>query len=325
VNPAQYGDDPIEVEGPAGGIDRASNRFTMNGLTIEYTDKAFAGELSEDTLALKTYYEVEGKLVGGVLQASRIQPDDFRRYQKNGKDIELAGPVLSDYDSKSLSFSLNGLTIHVTPGETELEDLSSFNDLKTGLLVQVEGEFTSATDIQANEIEVREGDTELEGDIDDGTVEVLTAGRFTGRFEAGGLPVVTTSHTVITDDESDERLGVGDLRPPAAGQFVSVEMSGLEKKDEFGNFYIEALQIERTLSDKADSDYELEGRLESISGQIIRMLSIRIDTSTATFDGTTLEDLNSRLQSPAPVMLEVEYQKTPVNTGFRATRIELND
>jgi hypothetical protein len=317
VNPAQYGDDPIEVEGPADGIDQALNRFTMNGLVIEYADRVFAGELSEDTLAPGTYYEVEGKLVDGVLQASRIQPDDFRRYQKNGKDIELAGPVLSDYDNNNQSFSLNGLTIRVTPGETELEDLSSFNDLKTGLLVQVEGAFIAPTVIRATEIELREGDAEIEGDVETGSV--------TGdSFRVGGVRVRVTPQTMITDDESDERLKFNDLNPALVQpKIVSVEVSGLERKNEFGATYIDALQIERELSDDAANEYELEGRLQGIKGYDIQLLGTWIRTTEGAFKAPlSLSALKDKYAGDI-IVLEVTYKSIlSGTTDYSATSIE---
>jgi hypothetical protein len=315
VNPAQYGDDPIEVEGPADGIDRALNRFTMKGLIIEYTDNVFAGELSEDTLAPGTYYEVEGKLVAGVLQASRIQPDDFRRYQKNGKNIELAGPVLSDYDKGSQSFSLNGLTIRVTD-ETERDDLS-LDDLKTGLLVQVEGAFIAPTVIRATEIELREGDAEIEGDVEPGSV--------TGdSFRVGGVRVRVTPQTMITDDESDERLKFNDLNPALVQpKIVSVEVSGLEKKNEFGATYIDALQIERELSDDAENEYELEGRLEDIKGYDIQLLGTWIRTTEGAFKAPlSLSALKDKYAGDI-IVLEVTYKSIlSGTTDYSATSIE---
>jgi hypothetical protein len=323
VNPAQYGDDPIEVEGPAEGIDRGQNRFIMNELIIKYADHVFTGGVTEDTLTPGTYYEVEGTLVDGVLQATHIQPDDFRRYQKTGKDIELAGPLSSDYQGAdgNGTFELNGLTIRITKDETELDGLS-VDGLKTGLLVQVEGQFVSPTDIHATEIELREGDVEVEGMVDADTFGIRSDG-----FTVGGVEIRTTAKTMITGD--DEKLRIDDLKPAINAtppRYVLVEISGLEKKDEFNKTYVEALTIERDVSDEAEDEYEVEGRLEGINGSDIQLLGVQIRTTEGAFKSPlSLNDLKNR-PANEEVVLEVTYGRMlSGTTPYTAISIEEDD
>lgn len=325
----QNGNDcyPIEVEGPVDEKSLTNTQFEMNGLVINFSKADFAGGLSPESLKQGAYYEVEGSLDGGVLQAGRIQPDDFRRYQKNGKDIELAGPISRPYSDNSKSFELNGLTIRVT-GNTEMDDDLTVKDLEsTGLLVQVEGEFTSATVIQASEIEVREGDAEIEGMVD-----VDTFGVRSDSFIVGGVEVRTTATTMITGDEDDKEFGIGDLKPaPDATppRYILVEISGLEKKDEFGNPYIEALTIEREVSDEAEDEYEIEGKLERIIGDDIKLLGARIRTTPDAFESPLSRiGLESRLADDEKIILEVKYKKVgsgTVPTPYIATSIEEDD
>lgn len=325
----QNGNDcyPIEVEGPVDENSLTSTQFEMNGLVINFSNADFAGGLSAKSLRQGAYYEVEGKLVGTVLQASRIQPDDFRRYQKSGKDIELAGPISRPYSDNSKSFELNGLTIRVT-GNTEMDDLTVDDLKKTGLLVQVEGEFVSATVIQATEIEIREGDAEVGGDIDAGSFSQDSD--FTGSFSVGGVQVHITPQTTITNDDSKDRLKVKDLNPNLVKlKYVSVEISGLEKKDRFGNTYVEALTIEREVSDEVEDEYEVEGKLETIIGDDVKLLGARIRTTPDAFESPLSRiGLESRLADDEKIILEVKYKKVgsgTVPTPYIATSIEEDD
>ena len=151
VDPKNYGGDPVEVEGPVDSGSLTGTQFRMNGLTIDFSSAEFSSGLSAENLNEQSaYFEVEGKLVGGVLFASRIQRDDFRRYQRRGEDMELAGPVSSDFNKRTQSFGLNDLTITVT-GDTDRDDIT-IADLKAGMLVQVEGKFVSPTEILASSL-----------------------------------------------------------------------------------------------------------------------------------------------------------------------------
>lgn len=318
-NPQNYGDDPVEVEGPVDNSGSLTGtKFTMNGLSIDFSSAEFGDALSADNLNEQgAYFEVEGNFAGGVLTASRIQRDDFRRYQRRGEDMELAGPVSSDYVSRTQSFGLNGLTITVTD-DTDLDEIT-IADLKAGVLVQVEGKFVSPTEILASEIEAREGDAEVEGNID------VPFDRSTNHFVTGGVRIHVTSRTIITDDDSDERLTINDLYPsPPEAKFISVEVSGLAKKDPSGLGYVEALQVELEQTSEKDGEYEIEATLDSIDGSDINILGLKIGTAGATFKDTSLNDLKVKLAGPGKVSLEVKYEKIPVGTGYRATEIQLD-
>lgn len=317
-NPQNYGDDPVEVEGPVDSGSLTGTKFTMNGLSIDFSGAEFGDGLSADNLSEQgAYFEVEGRLVGEALIASRIQRDDFRRYQRRGEDMELSGPVSSDYVSRTQSFGLNGLTIKVTD-DTDLDDIT-IADLKAGMLVQVEGKFVSPTEILASEIEAREGDAEVEGNID------VPFDRSTNHFVTGGVRIHVTSRTIITDDDSDERLTINDLYPsPPEAKFISVEVSGLAKKDPSGLRYVEALQVELEQTSEKDGEYEIEAALDSIDGSDINILGLKIGTAGATFKYTSLNDLKVKLAGPGKVSLEVKYEKIPVGTGYRATEIQLD-
>lgn len=320
VDPKSYGDDSVEVEGPVDSGSLTGTQFRMNGLTIDFSNADFSDGLAAENLSEQSaYFEVEGNLEGGVLAASRIQRDDFRRYQRRGEDMELAGPVSSDYVSRTQSFGLNGLTIKITD-DTDLDDIT-IADLKAGVLVQVEGKFVSPTDILASEIEAREGDVEVEGNIDG------LCNSEANCFTTGGIRIHVTPRTIITDDESDERLTIDDLRPELVSpKFVSVEVSGLEKKDQFNGVYVEALQIERELSDEKDGEYEVEGKLNGVTDPDINVLDVWIRTTPDVFEDASLYELQVRHNAGEKIVLEVVYEEVlSGTTRYKATSIEEDD
>lgn len=319
-NPLSYGEDRIELEGPveAGPID--ADRFIMNGVEIKFDDGSFVEGLSAEDLKPGTYFEVEGykELVGGAIVATRIQLDDFRRYRPVGEDVEIAGPVSSDYNKTENTFGLNGLTIEVT-SSTELDDLT-LEELKAGLLVQVEGEFVSGDLIRATEIEARDGDAEITGGID--TVELST-----NSLTIGGIRVVITSRTIITDDDAEDTeapLKITDLVPGDQG--VYVEVTGLQKEGRNGSVYLEATQIERESSGEA-GEYEIKGTLirEDLAPTMIKILGLTIATSDAVFDSDDRAELDALFEDGKQVVLEVEYRrKTGTVDQYEALSVELD-
>ncbi|WP_339782649.1 DUF5666 domain-containing protein [uncultured Marinobacter sp.] len=316
-NPALYGDDRIEVEGPVDEGSVEAGQFKMNGVVIKFDDRSFAEGLSVGDLKPGLYFEVEGskELAGNAVAATRIQLDDFRRYRPIGKDIELAGPVSSNYNATDKTFGLNGLTIQIADS-TELDDIA-LEDLQEGLLVQVEGESVSGNLIRATEIEARDGDAEISGAV--GMVEPGTSS-----LTLGGVSVLVTSRTIITDDDEGDRLTINDLIPGANNVFV--EIAGLVKEDRNGAVYIEAVQVELESSGDADK-FEIEGVLAQgdLTLTSIRMLGVSITASDPVFDGITRAELLDLLENGEKVVVEVTYKKEPTSpSGYEALSIELD-
>ncbi|WP_417517221.1 DUF5666 domain-containing protein [Marinobacter sp.] len=316
-NPSFYGDDRIELEGPVDSGSVEAGRFRMNGVVIRFDDRSFAAGLSADDLKPGEYFEVEGKkeLAGDAIIATRIQLDDFRRYRPAGDDIELSGPVSSNYSATDKTFGLNGLIVQITDS-TELDDIT-LEDLQEGLLVQVEGESVSGNLIRATEIEVRDGDAEVAGAV--GSVEQSTSS-----LVIGEVNVRITPRTIITDDDTDARLTINDLVPGANNIFV--EVAGLVKEGPDRKIYLEAVQIERDSSGDADK-YEIEGVLApgDLTSTSIRMLGVTIAARDAVFDDITRADLLGLLENGEQVVIEVTYKKEgTAPSGYEALSIELD-
>ncbi|MFP3977579.1 DUF5666 domain-containing protein [Marinobacter sp. KMM 10035] len=316
-NPELHGADPVELEGRVDADSVETDRFTMNGVVIMFDDRSFAQGLSAEDLKPGVYFEVEGDKasVGGAIVATRIQFDDFRRYRPVGEDIEIAGPISSTYNEVDRTFGLNGLMIQVT-GSTELDDVT-LGELKEGLLVQVEGDFVSGNLVRATEIEARDGNAEIKGVV--GAVELSS-----NSLTLGGVRIVITSRTIITDDDADEPLTINDLVP--GDQNVYVEVTGLQKDDSNGSVYMEATQIERESSGDP-GEFEIKGALtrENLTPTTIRILGLRIDASDDVFDGTDRAELDALFDEGRQVVLEVEYRRKASTTDqYEALSVELD-
>lgn len=306
-------DSEIEIEGRVDDFDPDLCTFTVGNLTVECDrdNTEFDGiELSE--LSGNPYVEVEGDFNGSNLLAREIKKDDLRRYRRgDDDDIEFAGPVSASFNETEKTFGINGQTVRVT-GETEFEDGLSAADLEPGLLIQVEGSFLTDGSVDADEISLREGDSEVEGRVQANEVD---SGSQT--FRIGGVLVQVTPLTTIVSENNR------DLDLPDIGGPEEVEVSGIERVTANGEVYLEALKVEID-DDLAEDGFELVGRLQEVGTNSIRVLGVDIRLNGDTeFDDTSREDLENRLESGQP-LIEVEYTEPSVG-DFLANEIELEE
>lgn len=303
----------LEFEGEvgAGGVTNHGGlkSFTIGDVTVEFDDDntVFEGVTEEELGQAGTLIEVEGDLVSAdKFFAVEIAPSDNRRYRRDSdEDIEFTGPISSQVTGRR--FTINGLTVEVND-ETEFEGLSEL-DLKQGLLVQVEGEFLSDGDtVLAEEIELREANSKVEGTVDPGSIDpdAMT-------LSVGGVLVKVAAATVITEDDDDGSLAFGDL---TSG--MEIEVSGIERKNDSDEFvFLEALKIEREEREEDDHDggemqpkFEMEGRLESSdpssSEKTIKVLGVTLIVDANSSFGDDADDIKFD-QLQAGDFLEVEY------------------
>jgi len=315
-------DSDVELEG---AIDEGSvqpGRFTIGGVEVVYANNGVFGEgLDESDLVPGRFFEVEGDYTSGTLQAVEIERDDFRRYSRSSDDdIEFTSTIQESFSpsgsgSQTGTFLISGLTVQVTD-DTELDDGLTVIDLQQGILVQVEGEFSDASTIVAEEIELREANAEVSGVI------TSSVDRTALTFEVGGVLVQATPSTIITGDDDDGRI---DFEGLFSGDEAEVE--GIEKEDSSGNVFLEALKIEREdPEDDGDEslEFELEGKLRAMDSQSITVLGVRINTDTDTeFDDTNRDDLQDLVDDGNQPVIEVEYEA--LNGGYLADEIELTE
>ncbi|QSP94874.1 hypothetical protein LPB19_00135 [Marinobacter salinisoli] len=308
----------VELEGQVSAVDVEQNRFTIGTITVEYDEDSvsFGSGLTEPALGTATILEVEGSLAGNVLTASTIDRADGRRFSRNaGEDIQLTATIDASYTASGTAarpgeFRIGEQTIRVTDA-TELDDDLEVSDLNEGLLVQVEGEFLSDNVIEAEKIELRDGNAKVDGVITSAADNV---------FLIGGVEVRVLSTTAFTVeggfDMSFETLPIGT---------TTVEVEGVEKQ-QGTDVFIEALKVQVDDEAAAAEDriqYKLEGKLAAISPGAITILGVTIDAASTSYADNSQAEITSRFGNGEVVILKVEYVRD--GDSFTAVEIELED
>lgn len=261
----------VEIEGAVSGLDSQSQTFFINGLEVDYQSAEFDDDMNQDDLVDGLIVEVEGFLENGILIAEEI--DDEDDLFDDDDDVEIAGAISGDYDDSARQFQLNGFTVQVT-GRTEFDDGLRESDLSDGLLIKVEGNVLNGV-LVAEEIEPRDGDAELDGEIESKNGNELVV---------SGVRVMLTVNTLIEndDDEDDEDriiLRTQDIESLGVGDFVEIE--GRQRTSDGG--FLEAISIER--EDGSDDEYEMEGRITAVTDNSITVLGLTMSRGNSDFSG----------------------------------------
>lgn len=307
----------VEIEGliDADSLDTRLQQFSINGQLVSYDSALFTDDLGESDLAEGLLVEVEGSISGSDFIAENVNKGEVRRYRRGtGDDIEFAGPVNSAYSASARTFEINGLIVQVD-NDTEFDDGLTESDLVPGLLIQVEGTFRSDGTVLAEEIEAREGNASVEGVVDVNTLDPANE-----TFRVGGVLVKVTPLTIISDDDSDQRLKLADLN----GSY-ELEVDGIERTSASGVVFLEAFRIERDDDDSEageELEFELTGELTEVSGTVFSILGIEIETSGAEFDDTSRDALEDALNAGQRPLLEIEYSGS-ASSDYIAEEIEL--
>lgn len=307
----------LEIEGriDPGSLDTRLQQFSINGQLVSYGSALFTDDLSETDLADLLLVEVEGSISGTDFIAEQVNEGEIRRYRRgSGDEIEFAGPINSAYSASSRTFRINGLIVQVD-NDTEFDDGLTESDLVPGLLIQVEGTFRSDGTVLAEEIEAREGNASVEGVIDVNTLDPANE-----TFRVGGVLVKVTPLTIISDDDSNQRLKLADLN----GSY-ELEVDGIERTSASNVVFLEAFRIERDDDDSEageELEFELLGELTGVSGTVFSILGIEIETSGAEFDDTSRDALEDALNAGQRPLLEIEYSGS-ASSDYIAEEIEL--
>jgi len=139
-------------------------------------------------------------------------------------------------------------------------------------------------------------------------------------FRVGGVLVKVTPLTIISDDDSDQRLKLADLN----GSY-ELEVDGIERTSASGVVFLEAFRIERDDDDSEageELEFELTGELTEVSGTVFSILGIEIETSGAEFDDTSRDALEDALNAGQRPLLEIEYSGS-ASSDYIAEEIEL--
>ncbi|WP_372927726.1 DUF5666 domain-containing protein [Marinobacter sp.] len=313
--------DDVEIEGAIDDGSVQPGSFAINGVTVTYDSNVEFGEgVSESDLVAGRLFEVEGDYTSGTLHAREIEREDFRRYSRaSDDDIEFTSTIQEAFSStgsgaQTGEFRMSNLVVRVTE-ETEFDDGLTVADLKQGILIQVEGEFADDGTVVAEEVDLRESNAELEGAVTNASVNLSER-----TLAVGGVRIMVTPQTIITDDD-DARIKLENLIG-----FYEVEVEGIEREDDNGNVFLEAVKIEREeLETGEDDGFQLTGRLRGMNLFDIDVLGVRINLNVDTeFDGIGRDELQDRVDNRELPVVEVEYDRR-TNGTFLAEEIELEE
>ncbi len=275
-------DDDIEVEGAIQSIGEDS--LVVNGFIFdvdfhtEYKDDE--GEIIFSDLAVGDFVEVEGRLIS----ENRYYAEKIEREGKDDDDdereLETKGLIAALTDN---SIKVNGYLFTVT-AHTRIEGAHglevTFDQLKVGMFVEVEGHFIGTDSLVADEIELEEPDfdneLEFSGHIDSVLVDEIVI---------NNRHIRVTNATLI-ELRNDQPGSFSDL---TVGLFVEVKAAIAE------DGLLTALRIK--VEDDDENEIEITGRIDSVGVNFIELLDYRVEINPRTLimnfakDTVTITDL----------------------------------
>jgi hypothetical protein len=199
---------------------------------------------------------------------------------------------------------VSGRTVHVTAAtRIEQED----GRVAVGATVKVEGNVRSDNSVDAQEIEVKQGDNN-EGEVKfKGTIETLPAtSGFVGDWRVGGRTIHVSSSTRIETEDG----------PVAVGAFVEIE--GTQRAD--GSMDAAKIEVKSNVAG-GDGRDELKGTIESLPNTAGFTGSWRVSGRTINVSAATFLDQE---HGPIAIGAFVEVKGTVrVDGSIDATKIEV--
>ena len=136
-----------ELYGAVSAFTSISN-FVVNGVTV---DASAINGISPSQIAVGTYLEIKGNVVGNVLKATKIE---FKSGNPSGGFIEQNG-LVSGFVSVS-DFRINGLRVDASNARFEK---GSATNLRNGAFVEIKGSQSASGTLVASKVEFESGDS----------------------------------------------------------------------------------------------------------------------------------------------------------------------
>ncbi|WP_417547179.1 DUF5666 domain-containing protein [Marinobacter segnicrescens] len=238
-----------------------------------------------------------------------IRPVAERFIDDDDRETEIEG-LIADLDRDAQTFTINGLVVNYGLAEFD-DDLDSAEDLRDGLVVEVEGYLDNGV-LMAREIE---GEDDWFDDDDDVEISGAIAGDYdtsARRFILNGVTVQVDSDTEFDDGLREDQL--------SDGLFVKVE-------GEYRGGLLYAEEIE-----SQDGDAELEGVIDSVNLAENRMqvsgVTVAISINTLIEDDGDARSRTQDLESLAQGQyVEIEGRQRSDSSGsyLEAFKIERED
>ena len=187
--------DKAEVEGYVTSLDTTALTFEVNGQLVDYSTATFFGG-TEAELLNGTKVEAEGPIVGGILQAEKVDFKASIKFEANADTINVGAGTLT-------LEGLSGITVLVDDALTEIEPAgSTLNDIVIGDELEIRAREGSGGTIVAIELEIL--DKPSDRAIIQGTIDSFV---HSGNVTIIGVIVDTT--TIQDDDFKDDDISIG--------------------------------------------------------------------------------------------------------------------
>lgn len=243
-----------------------AQQFVLGGVVVDYS--AAVLNLPGTAPVNGQYVEVRSQqtLSDNRLLAAQLALVAEYPVFREGQEVELEGRITRFRNSRD--FAVSGVDV-ITIAETEFED-GLATDLQLDSLVEVEGEINNAGVLVAEEVSVRQQDSEHELAFE-GQIAALNAA--TQELTLLGNTIVVDNRTILVDEQNDQERSIrfSDLRVSD-----QIEVSGRALAD--GR--ILALRIDR---EEAEGSLEVKGvcsAFDSAAGTlVIQGVSVLADTN----------------------------------------------
>jgi len=271
-----------EVKGTIKGHDAVLATFQIGGLTVTYDNNTIIGDMPTPVGSNwnGSFVEVKGtdfSVNAGVptLVATKVEPENDGVGSNDMDEFEVEGFVTQ-------AGTPNGNIIEFTIGTTPVKTTAStefrggtIDEIVLGAKMSAEGRFDGGTLI-AKHVKFH-ASVKLEGNI---AIIDLAAKTFT----IMGLPGVTVGVNSQSEFKANGGNQVTGLTDLSVGDHVRV------RGRVNGSSSVIATRIEQR---SVDTDVDLQGPVQSISGQDLTILGLAIDTSTISNDN--FEGLNDQI------------------------------
>lgn len=201
----------FKVKGVVSSLDSANKRFSINALTVNYTNVSNPPSINNGT-----FVEVQGSfdVPSNTLSALSLQIEDSFPGLSPEREVEIEGIVTSINPRAGIDFLVNGLSVALT--DTTTFENGTRSDIDINVRVEVEGRVNSSSILVASKVQIKfkeDSDVRLDGNIEsvntvNSTINLL------------GKTVTVTVNTSFNDKVSNLRpFSINDI---IVGNFVEV-------------------------------------------------------------------------------------------------------
>lgn len=297
----------LELKGVVAGLDSVALTFSINALTIDFSQMSATSDTPADGLSV----QVKGtEMVGDVLTASSVETINDK-LTGDLAVVRVEG-LISNLDTGASTFTLAGQTVNyaaaVFKGGFEA-------DLANYIKVEAHGELIGGV-IQAHKVKFKAG-VKIEANV--AVVDPVA-----GTMELQGLPGIP----IIADAMLTEFKDGGDLTGVVPGSNIKIR----GRKSGPGNSILCTRFEEKSAT--PDSRLIIQGPVDSFDANagILTILGITVDTSTVTDTNFKNEDVSIGsveffyqlgIQTAAGLLVKVRADIDPITDALTWDQVEI--